>query len=64
MLEIFLVIFLCRKKGVDLRNKGWSNPIWMQIAVAAVWIDCELPVSLGNCLPPLALIGSANQRTS
>jgi len=49
MLEIFLLIFLCTKMGADLRNKGWSRPIWMQIAVAVVWIGCELLGSIGYC---------------
>ncbi|GEM_PF-1893585 len=38
MLEILALYFLCKRMGDRLRAKGWTQPIWMQIAVVVVWV--------------------------
>ena len=37
MLEIIALIMSCRRMGAMLRDKGWENPIWMQILVVIFW---------------------------
>jgi hypothetical protein len=40
MLEIVALYFLCKKMGERLRAKGWTKPVWMQIAVVLAWFGC------------------------
>jgi hypothetical protein len=37
MLEIFLLSFLCKRMGSNLRDKGWGTTVWMQLAVIVAW---------------------------
>lgn len=41
MLEIVLLIFLCKKMGSLLRKKGWK-PLFMQILVVFLWFGAEV----------------------
>ena len=38
MLEIILIVFLCKKMGSILRNKGWEKTFWMQFLVVIVYL--------------------------
>lgn len=40
MLEIILIIYLCKKMGDLLRKKGWK-PLFMQVLVVVGWISAE-----------------------
>lgn len=40
MLEILLIIFLWKKMGATLRDKGWGTTVWMQLAVVVAWFGC------------------------
>ncbi len=38
MLEIILIVFLCKKMGSILRDKGWEKTFWMQFLVVFVYL--------------------------
>lgn len=59
MLEIISLRFLCRRMGANLRAKGWSNPMWMQVAVVVVWLSCMFLGSLMYALFILITQGDA-----
>ena len=37
MIEIFLLSFLCKRMGANLRDKGWGTTVWMQLGVVVAW---------------------------
>ena len=37
MIEILLLVFLWKKMGTILRDKGWGTTLWMQLAVVVAW---------------------------
>jgi hypothetical protein len=56
MLEILLVIYLCKQIGNVLRNKGRS-PGWYQAMLVAFWIIGEL---MGGIIAMVIMGGEAN----
>lgn len=41
MLEIFVVIGLCKKMGELMRGKGYEKPFWFQFFVPIFWLGGE-----------------------
>jgi hypothetical protein len=41
MLEIVLMIWLCKKIGRELREKG-QNPTWYQVLTVVLWVGGEI----------------------
>lgn len=37
MIEILVLYFLCKRMGGNLRAKGWTKTVWMQIGVVFAW---------------------------
>jgi drug/metabolite transporter (DMT)-like permease len=47
MIEIFLLSFLCKKMGSNLRDKGWGTTLWMQLAVVIAWFGSMFAAGFG-----------------
>jgi hypothetical protein len=41
MLEILIVVTLCKKMGELMRGKGYEKPFWFQFFVPVVWLGGE-----------------------
>ena len=41
MLEILLIVFMCRRIGTIMRQKG-RRPVWFQIALVLLWFGGEI----------------------
>ncbi len=41
MLEILIVVGLCKKMGEMMRGKGYEKPFWFQFFVPVVWLGGE-----------------------
>ena len=41
MLEIFLIVSLCKRMGEMMRHKGYDKPFWFQFFVPFAWLGGE-----------------------
>ena len=64
MIEIIVLYMLCVRMGELLRGKGWENPIWMQVAVVAVWLTAAVVAGLGYGVFHALMHGSVDEDIS
>ena len=57
MIEILLLSFLCKRMGANLRDKGWSTTVWLQLGVVVAWFGGMFAAAFGYGLFATLLYG-------